>query len=105
MFRTARVDLLGIVENMSNFLCPHCHQEIDIFSKGGVARTATQFGVPFLGTIALDPDIRKGGDSGKPAVLEENTPYAKSLFEFAQQVVQRVAEVKKNAPGDVLQVH
>ncbi|HZD94896.1 MAG TPA: Mrp/NBP35 family ATP-binding protein, partial [Candidatus Sulfotelmatobacter sp.] len=66
MFRTARVDILGLVENMSHFICPHCHQEIDIFSKGGVARTAQQFGVPFLGSIELDPDIRKGGDSGRP---------------------------------------
>src|SRR5262249_1524399 len=58
MFRTARVDILGLVENMSVFVCPHCHQEIDIFSKGGVARTAQQFGWPFLGSIELDPDMR-----------------------------------------------
>ena len=105
MFRTARVDILGLVENMSHFVCPHCHQEIDIFSKGGVARTAQQFGVPFLGSIELDPDIRKGGDSGKPAVLEgENSPHAKSLYDFAKQVIMRVAEVKSSAPGDVIQV-
>ena len=106
MFRTARVDILGLVENMSHFVCPHCHQEIDIFSKGGVARTAQEFGVPFLGSIELDPDIRKGGDSGKPAVLEgENSPHAKSLFDFAKQVIMRVAEVKSSGgPGDVIQV-
>jgi len=105
MFRTARVDILGLVENMSVFVCPHCHQEIDIFSKGGVARTAQQFGVPFLGSIELDPDIRKGGDTGKPSVLEgENSPHAKSLYDFAKQVVMRVAEVKSSAPGDVIQV-
>src|SRR5438270_8612497 len=106
MFRTARVDILGLVENMSHFVCPHCHQEIDIFSKGGVARPAQQFGVPFLGSIALDPDIRKGGDSGKPAVLEgESSPHAKSLYDFARQVITRVAEVRSSsAPGDVIQV-
>lgn len=106
MFRTARVDILGLVENMSHFVCPHCHQEIDIFSKGGVARTAQQFGVPFLGSIELDPDIRRGGDSGKPTVLEgENSPHAKSLYDFAKQVIMRVEEVKKSAPGDnILQV-
>jgi len=106
MFRTARVDILGLVENMSSLICPHCHQEIDIFSKGGVARTAQQFGVPFLGSIALDPDIRKGGDTGKPAVLDgEFSPHAKSLFDFARQVLMRVEEVKKSAaPGDVIQV-
>ena len=105
MFRTARVDILGLVENMSVFVCPHCHHEIDIFSKGGVKRTAEQFGVPFLGSIDLDPDIRKGGDTGKPAVLEgETSPHAKSLYDFAKQVVMRVEEVKRSAPGDVIQV-
>ena len=106
MFRTARVDILGLVENMSHFVCPHCHQEIDIFSKGGVARTAREFAVPFLGSIELDPDIRKGGDSGKPTVLEgENSPHAKSLYDFAKQVVMRVAEVRSSSsPGDVIQV-
>jgi ATP-binding protein involved in chromosome partitioning len=106
MFRTARVDVLGLVENMSNFLCPHCHQEIDIFSKGGVERTAKEFGVPFLGTIELDPEIRKGGDSGKPPALAgENDPHSKGLYEFAKKVLMRLAEVKStSAPGDVIQV-
>jgi ATP-binding protein involved in chromosome partitioning len=106
MFRTGRVDILGIVENMSHFVCPHCHQEIDIFSKGGVERTALQFGVPFLGSIELDPDIRKGGDTGKPAVLEgETSPHAKSLYDFTKQVIMRTAEVKQHsAPGDVIKV-
>jgi ATP-binding protein involved in chromosome partitioning len=106
MFRTARVDILGLVENMSHFVCPHCKQEIDIFSKGGVARTAEQFGVPFLGSIELDPDIRKGGDSGRPAVLEgETSPHAKSFFDFAKNMIKRVEEVKSNRPGDnILQV-
>ena len=105
MFRTARVDILGMVENMSHFVCPHCRQEIDIFSKGGVARTAGQFGVPFLGSIELDPDIRKGGDTGKPAVLEgESSPHAKSLFAFAKSVISRVEEVKSAQTGDVIQI-
>ncbi len=105
MFRTGRVDLLGIVENMSHFMCPHCHQEIDIFSKGGVARTAEQFGVPFLGSIELDPDIRKGGDGGYPVVLTgETSPHAKSLFEFAKKVLFRVQEMKSSSSGTVIQV-
>src|SRR5579864_1766516 len=86
MFRQVKVDILGIVENMSYFVCPHCQQEIDIFSKGGGERTAKQFGVPFLGAIELDPDIRKGGDSGLPAVLGgEESPHAKSFFDFARK--------------------
>jgi ATP-binding protein involved in chromosome partitioning len=105
MFRTARVDVLGLVENMSHFVCPHCHQEIDIFSKGGVARTAAQFGVPFLGSVELDPDIRKGGDTGKPVVLEgESSPHAKSLYEFARNVIGRVEQVKAGQTDNVIQI-
>ena len=105
MFRTARVDILGLVENMSHFVCPHCHHEIDIFSKGGVARTAEQFSVPFLGSIELDPDIRKGGDSGRPAVLEgENSPHSKSLYEFAHKVIERVEQVKGTQSDSVIQI-
>jgi len=73
MFRQVKVDIVGMVENMSYFVCPHCQHEIDIFSKGGGERTAEQFGIPFLGKIELDPDIRKAGDTGRPAVLQGET--------------------------------
>ncbi|MGC2161896.1 MAG: Mrp/NBP35 family ATP-binding protein [Silvibacterium sp.] len=69
MFHQVNVPVLGIVENMSHFTCPHCHQEIDIFSKGGAERTAKQFNVPFLGSIELDAEIRQGGDTGLPVAL------------------------------------
>ena len=95
MFRGVKVDVFGVVENMSHFLCPHCHHEIDIFSKGGVERTAKQFGVPYLGSVELDADVRKGGDSGLPAVLGgEDSPHAKSFFSFARQIAQSAAEHK-----------
>lgn len=95
MFRGVKVDVFGVVENMSHFLCPHCHQEIDIFSKGGVERTAKQFGVPYLGSVELDPDVRKGGDTGLPAVLGgEDSPHAKSFFAFARQIAHSAAEHK-----------
>src|ERR1700760_837611 len=66
MFHQVNVEVLGIVENMSHFNCPHCHQEIDIFSKGGAERMARQFSIAFLGSIELDPEIRNGGDTGLP---------------------------------------
>src|SRR5271163_3173185 len=69
MFAQVNVDVLGIVENMSHFTCPHCQHEIDIFSKGGAERTAKQYNVPFLGAIELIPSIREGGDRGLPVVL------------------------------------
>src|SRR5438067_7514057 len=75
MFRQVKVDIVGLVENMSYFVCPHCHQETDIFSRVGAQKTAAQFEVAYLGAVQLDPDIRKAGDGGKPLVLEgENSP-------------------------------
>ena len=105
MFRQMKVDLIGVVENMSYFVCPHCNHEIDIFARGGAERTAQQFGVAFLGSIQLDPELRKAGDTGKPAVLAgETSPHAKSLFDFTRKVVARVDEVKAAAPEGVIQI-
>jgi ATP-binding protein involved in chromosome partitioning len=105
MFKQVKVDILGLVENMSYLMCPHCNQEIDIFSKGGGETTATNFGLPFLGKIELDPDIRKGGDGGHPIVLEgEGNSHAKSLFAFAKKVVERTKEIQKADGGSVVQI-
>jgi len=105
MFRQMKVDIVGMVENMSYFVCPHCQHEIDVFSRGGAEKTAEQFGIAFLGSIQLDPDIRKAGDSGKPSVLAgENSPHAKSLFDFARKVVLRVDKIKSAAPENVIQI-
>lgn len=105
MFRQMKVDIAGVVENMSYFVCPHCHNEIDIFSRGGAEKTARQFGVDFLGSVRLDPEIRKSGDEGKPAVLEgESSPHAKPLFDFARHVVERVQQIKSAAPEGVIQI-
>jgi ATP-binding protein involved in chromosome partitioning len=105
MFRQMKVDLVGMVENMSYFVCPHCNHEIDIFSRGGAEKTASQFGVAFLGSVQLDPDIRKAGDTGKPAVLEgEDSPHAKSLFEFARKVMTRTDEIRSTAGEGVIQI-
>jgi ATP-binding protein involved in chromosome partitioning len=105
MFRQMKVDLVGVVENMSYFVCPHCNHEVDIFSRGGAEKTATQFGVPFLGAIQLDPQLRKAGDTGKPSVLEgENSPHAKSLYDFTRKVVARVDEIRANATEGVIQI-
>ena len=105
MFRQMKVDVVGMVENMSYFVCPHCHETTDIFSRGGAEKTAKQFGVAYLGDVQLDPDIRKSGDSGKPTVLEgEESTHAKSLYEFARKVVARVDEIKSGASEGVIQI-
>jgi ATP-binding protein involved in chromosome partitioning len=95
MFRSVKVDVFGVIENMSHFHCPYCQHEIDIFSKGGVELTAKQFGLPYLGAVELDPDVRKGGDTGLPAVLGgETSPHAKPFFAFARSIAQSAAEHK-----------
>jgi ATP-binding protein involved in chromosome partitioning len=105
MFRQMKVDLVGIVENMSYFVCPHCNHEIDIFSRGGAEKMAKQFDVAFLGSVQLDPEIRKSGDSGSPSVLQgEDSPHAKSLYEFARKVAARVEEIKSSSSEGVIQI-
>jgi ATP-binding protein involved in chromosome partitioning len=104
MFHQVNVEVLGIVENMSHFTCPHCHQEIDIFSKGGVERTAKQFHVPFLGSIELDPEIRLGGDRGLPvALLGEESAKARDFYSVARQVAERAQEQSAKAE-DVFEI-
>jgi ATP-binding protein involved in chromosome partitioning len=105
MFRQMKVDLVGMVENMSYFVCPHCQHETDIFSRGGAEKTASQFGVAYLGAVELDPAIRKAGDGGQPMVLAgEGFAAAKSLYGFARKVVTRVDEIKSTAGESVIQI-
>jgi ATP-binding protein involved in chromosome partitioning len=105
MFRQMKVDLVGMVENMSYFVCPHCQHEIDIFSRGGAEKTAHQFDVDFLGSVQLDPEIRKSGDGGNPTVLEgEESTHAKPLYDFARKVVARVQQIRASAPETVISI-
>jgi ATP-binding protein involved in chromosome partitioning len=104
MFAQVNVEVLGIVENMSHFTCPHCHQEIDIFSRGGAERTAQQFGVPFLGSIELIPAIREGGDRGLPVALAgPKSPQAAQFYSAAQKLMER-AEEAAAASTDVIEI-
>jgi len=105
MFRQMKVDIVGIVENMSYFVCPHCQHEVDIFSRGGAEKMAKQFDAAFLGSVELDPEIGHAGDSGSPAVLKgEDSAHAKSLFAFARKVVARVEEIKSTSSENVIQI-
>src|ERR1700761_7974932 len=90
MFHQVNVEVLGIVENMSHFTCPHCHQEIDIFSRGGAERTAKQFNIPFLGSVELVPEIRHGGDTGMPIALAgPDAPHAGEFYAIAGRLADR----------------
>jgi ATP-binding protein involved in chromosome partitioning len=104
MFGQVNVEVLGIVENMSHFTCPHCHHEIDIFSKGGAERTAKQFNVPFLGSIELIPSIREGGDRGLPVTLAgPKSPQATEFFAIAEKLMER-ANAAAAASTDVIEI-
>ena len=93
MFHQVNVEVLGIVENMSHFTCPHCHHEIDIFSRGGAERTATQFNIAFLGSVELTPEIRKGGDTGLPVALAgPDSPHAAQFYAIASHLADRVQQ-------------
>jgi ATP-binding protein involved in chromosome partitioning len=104
MFAQVNVELLGIVENMSHFTCPHCHKEIDIFSKGGAERTAREFGVPFLGSIELVAAIREGGDHGMPIALAgPKSPQAAEFYAVAEKLMKR-AEAAAAASADIIEI-
>ena len=94
MFRQVKVEVIGLVENMGHFTCPHCHQAVDIFSSGGAERTAAQFGLEFLGSLDLDPAIREGGDRGLPVALAgPESVGAKPFFEVARKVAARAQQI------------
>jgi ATP-binding protein involved in chromosome partitioning len=74
---------------MSHSTCPHCHQEIDIFSRGGAERTAKQFNIPFLGSVELVPEIRQGGDTGMPIALAgPDSPHAAPFYKIAGRLAE-----------------
>src|SRR5439155_23144475 len=85
MFKQLKVDIYGLVENMSHFTCPHCKHEIDIFSKEGGSRTAKQYNLPLLAQIELDPELRRSGDAGQPLALSgPDAPHASALYDMAR---------------------
>jgi ATP-binding protein involved in chromosome partitioning len=105
MFRQVNVEVLGVVENMSTFSCPHCHQPIDIFGHGEGSKTAVAYSVPILGEIEIDPRIRIGGDTGQPVATQgENAPAARSVYALARAVTQRLDEVSAISQGPTVSI-
>lgn len=89
--------LLGVVENMSGLVCPHCHTEIDLFKKGGGKELAARYGVPFLGEIPLDPVTVVSADRGVPVVFLDQESAAKEAFLKVADAVAAAAEAGKAA--------
>src|SRR6202045_3107628 len=105
MFRQVNVEVLGVVENMSYFSCPHCSGHIDVFGHGEGERLAKTFQLAFLGEIEIDPQIRIGGDTGKPvASFGEDAPGGKSIYAMARNVVSQTAIVNSSAGAPVVQI-
>ena len=92
MFDKVNIPVLGIVENMSQFICPHCHKGTAIFHHGGGKRAAELFKIPFLGEVPLDLKIREAGDAGTPVVVgAPDSPEAAALAAVARNVAGRVS--------------
>jgi ATP-binding protein involved in chromosome partitioning len=92
MFRTLNVNPLGLVENMSWYVCPECGHEHHVFGHGGAERAAHRLGVPFLGAIPLHEDIRVESDGGAPIVVSRpDSPAAKAFTDLASQVAARTS--------------
>jgi ATP-binding protein involved in chromosome partitioning len=97
MFDQVRVPILGMIENMSYLICPHCDERIDVFSHGGGRKTAEMMRVHFLGELPLAPEVRIGGDSGKPvATRDQSDAAAAGFYTLAKDLVSRVNETKSS---------
>jgi ATP-binding protein involved in chromosome partitioning len=92
MFTKVNVPVLGIIENMSYFLCPHCGGRSDIFSHGGARREAERLGTDFLGEVPLDLAIRETSDEGRPITMSQpDSPYAQTFRDIAAKVWEKVS--------------
>jgi ATP-binding protein involved in chromosome partitioning len=100
MFDKVSIPVLGLVENMSSFICPHCRAETAIFDHGGARKAAEKMGIRFLGEIPLDLKVREGGDQGVPIVAgDPEGPQAKAFQAMARNVAGAVSvEVIGKAP-------
>jgi ATP-binding protein involved in chromosome partitioning len=99
MFEQVHVPILGIVENMAGFVCPHCGETAHIFRKGGGRKAAEELGFPFLGEVPLDATIAAAGDAGTPVVAEQNLTQgarsAQAFVDLAGKLAQQVSIVNE----------
>ena len=86
MFNTLNTPILGLIENMSTYICPSCGHEAHIFGHGGVAAEADKIGVPFLGALPIDLDTRLAGDAGTP-IAAGSSPMAEAYATIARRLI------------------
>lgn len=105
MFKQMRVPILGIVENMSFFICPKCNERSEIFSHGGGESASKTLAVPFLGRVPIELDVRVGGDSGKPITfVKPDHPISKTFKEVASKIAASASVTTINAKQPVIAV-
>ena len=103
MFDKVHVPVLGIIENMSQFLCPHCGKGTHIFDTGGGKKAAELMEITFLGELPLDLKVRQGGDQGTPVVVgHPDSAEAKRFMEVAQVVAGRISQENAAASRPVV---
>ncbi len=98
MFRKVNIDVVGMVENMSHFICPSCHTRHDVFGSGGAKRKAAELGVPFLGEVPLNMQLRVLGDQGKVASSFEDRDSAPYLEALATNLVRNLVSNRQQKP-------
>ncbi len=97
--RSVKVEIVGVVENMSGFVCPHCHETVDIFKTGGGEAVAREFDLPFLGRVPMDPRVVVAGDDGVPYLSSEtDSPAVKAFGGIITAVETRLPPVAPPAP-------
>ncbi|MGB2726880.1 MAG: Mrp/NBP35 family ATP-binding protein [Halobacteriota archaeon] len=96
--RVLKVPVIGIIENMSGFVCPHCGKETNIFKYGGGEKAAIELGVPFLGRVPLDPKMVEAADSGTPFVMQKESKVRESF----EQIVENVRVFVERREGNEL---
>jgi ATP-binding protein involved in chromosome partitioning len=98
MFDKVMIPIVGIVENMSYFICDGCNKKHEIFSRGGALRAAERFNIPYLGEIPITPALREGGDKGSPILIQDpNSEVSKIFLEIAAKLAGQLSIASERA--------
>ena len=101
--RTLNMPVLGIIENMSGMVCPHCGKSIELFKSGGGFKAALEMQVPFLGKVPIDPKIVETGDSGRPFVLEYSESESAKVFKVIVEKIEKFVSKENKVPkGEII---
>ena len=95
MFSKVDIDIVGMIENMSQFVCPHCEKTTEIFSSNGAKKASEKIGAPFLGSIPIELEVREGGDSGTPLMnRKRNSPATQAFREIADKLIESLENLE-----------